>query len=128
MPVVSIGVDICDIKRIRSIEEKSGARFLQKVFTQHEIAYCEKKVDKHSSFAARFAAKEALMKALGTGLRDGLQWKDTEVRNDILGRPYFHFYGKVATLIERRSVFLSLSHTDENAIAYVLIEGEPFQP
>ncbi|TFH02478.1 MAG: holo-[acyl-carrier-protein] synthase [Calditrichales bacterium] len=128
MPIVSIGVDICEVKRIRSIDEKSGQRFLQKVFTAHEISYCENKVNKHTSLAARFAAKEALMKAIGTGLRDGLQWKDTEVRNDPLGRPYFHFYGKVAKLISGRSVFLSLSHTDENAIAYVLIEGEPFQP
>jgi holo-[acyl-carrier protein] synthase len=126
MSVISIGVDICDIKRIQKIEEKHQLRFLQKVFTSSEITYCEKKVEKHISLAARFAAKEALLKALGTGLRNGLQWKEIEVENDRLGKPYFSFHGQTADVINNRMVHLSLSHTADNAIAFVVIEGEPF--
>jgi holo-[acyl-carrier protein] synthase len=126
MPVTSVGVDICDIKRMRKIEEKFKARFLQKIFTSKEIAYCEKKHNKHSSYAARFAAKEAFLKAIGTGLRDGFQWKDVEIENDNLGKPYFKFYGQTAKFIAKHDVHLSLSHTEKDAIAFVIIEGEPF--
>jgi holo-[acyl-carrier protein] synthase len=126
MAVTSIGVDVCDIKRMREIEQKHGSRFLQKIFTPQEIKYCEKKYDKHSSYAARFAAKEALLKALGTGLRDGFLWKDIEVENDQLGKPSFKFYGQTARVISTRNVLLSISHTDRDAIAFVLIEGDPF--
>lgn len=127
MSIVAIGVDICDVSRIRSIEEKHGKRFLQKVFTDQEAGYCEKKIEKHTSLAARFAAKEALLKALGTGLRSGLQWKEIEVENDHLGKPYFKFHGQTANLVSGRTVFLSLSHTNDNAIAFVIIQGEPFK-
>jgi holo-[acyl-carrier protein] synthase len=127
MSIVAIGVDICDVSRIRSIEEKHGKRFLQKVFTDQETGYCEKKFYKHTSLAARFAAKEAFLKALGTGLRSGLQWKEIEVENDPLGKPYFKFHGQTANLISGRTVFLSLSHTNDNAIAFVIIQGEPLK-
>jgi holo-[acyl-carrier protein] synthase len=126
MSVASIGVDICDIKRIREIEQKHGSRFLKKIFTAQEIKYCDKKYDKYSSYAARFAAKEAFLKALGTGLRDGFLWKDIEVENNDLGKPFFKFYGKTAKVISTRNVHLTLSHTDRDAIAFVLIVGEPF--
>lgn len=126
MAVISTGVDICDVSRIRNIEEKHNMRFLQKVFTPLEIDYCQKKVTRHTSLAARFAAKEALLKALGTGLRSGLQWKEIEIENDNLGKPHFNFYGQIARTIADRKVLLSLSHTDENAIAFVIIEGDPF--
>ena len=126
MPVISVGVDICDIKRLGKIEEKFKNRFLQKIFTSKEIEYCEKKHNKHSSYAARFAAKEAFLKAIGTGLRDGFQWKDIEIENDNLGKPYFKFYGQTAALISKHNVHLSLSHTEKDAIAFVIIEGEPF--
>ena len=126
MPVTSIGVDICDIERLREIELRFNDRFLQKIFTPGEIIYCEKKHDKHSSYAARFAAKEAFLKAIGTGLRDGFQWKDIEVDNDDLGKPFFRFHGQTAQLISKRDVHLSISHTDKDAIAFVIIEGDPF--
>lgn len=127
MSVTSIGVDICDIQRIRDLEQNQGKRFLQKVFTPDEIDYCAKKVTKHASYAARFAAKEALLKALGTGLRDGFLWKDIEVKNDDLGKPFFEFHGQTADVISERIVHLSLSHTDRDAIAFVIIEGDPFK-
>ena len=126
MNVVSIGVDICEIKRLQNIISKHQNRFLTKVFTATEIAYCNKKIDKFASFAARFAAKEALLKALGTGLRMGLNWKDIEVNNDTLGKPYLRFYGKTHEIIADRKVLLSISHTYQNAIAFVIIEGKPF--
>ena len=126
MPVISVGVDICDIKRMRKIEGKYKKRFLQKIFTPGEIDYCEKKYDKHPSYAARFAAKEALLKAVGTGLRNGFNWKDIEIDNDGLGKPFFKFYGHTAQLISKRNVHLSISHTDKDAIAFVVIEGDQF--
>jgi holo-[acyl-carrier protein] synthase len=126
MPVTSVGVDICDINRIGKIDKKFKDRFLQKIFTSEEMAYCEKKYNKYSSYAARFAAKEAFLKAIGTGLRDGFEWKDIEVMNDDLGKPYFNFHGHTADFISKHNVHLSLSHTDKDAIAFVIIEGDPF--
>jgi len=125
MSVIAVGTDICDVQRIKKIEEQHGSRFLKKVFTGGEITYCMKKVSKHTSLAARFAAKEALLKALGTGLRNGLQWKEIEIENDQLGKPFFVFHGETQKILEGRTVLLSLSHTDENAIAFVIIEGDP---
>ena len=127
MPVISVGVDICEIKRLSDIGEKYKNRFLHKIFTPAEIDYCEKKYNKYASYAARFAAKEALLKALGTGLRDGFMWKDIDVQNDNLGKPYFVFHGKTAEVISNRHVHLSISHTDRDAIAFVIIEGDPFK-
>ena len=121
MLVDSIGVDICDIPRITKIIKQHKQKFLSKIFTTHEIAYCTKKVDVYPYYAARFAAKEALLKALGTGLRDGLNWKDIEVQNDSLGKPFFKFCGKTAQLLGKRSVLLSLSHGKDSAIAFVII-------
>lgn len=126
MSVTSIGVDICDIERMRKIDKKFKDRFFQRIFTQEEIGYCEKKFNKYSSYAARFAAKEALLKAIGTGLRDGFQWKDIEVKNNDLGKPYFIFHGQTAEFISKHNVHLSISHTDKDAIAFVIIEGDPF--
>ena len=126
MPVISIGVDICAIKRMNEIEEKYKKRFLQKIFTPEEIDYCEQKYNKHSSYAARFAAKEALLKAIGTGLRKGYNWKDIEIDNDDLGKPFFKFYGQIEQFISQRHVHLSISHSENDAIAFVIIEGDPF--
>ena len=122
MSIMGIGTDLCDIKRIASVINQHGERFLKKVFTENEIAYC---LPKHSSaecFAARFAAKEAFLKALGTGLRDGLNWKDMEVLNDQLGKPVLKTYNKCAHQIEGKKVFLSISHSNDLAIAFVIIE------
>ena len=124
MAIVSIGVDICDVSIIRKLEKNHHKRFLEKVFTAREIEYCLNKITRHTSLAARFAAKEAFLKAIGTGLRAGLQWKEIEVDNDELGKPFFRFYGETAKTVSNCKVLLSLSHTDENAIAFVIIEGD----
>ena len=123
MSIHGIGTDICDIARIARIIDEQGDRFLKKVFTEKEISYC---LPKHSSaecFAARFSAKEAFLKALGTGLRDGLNWKDMEVVKDQLGKPILKTYNKCAEQIKERKIFLSLSHTADMALAFVIIEN-----
>ena len=128
MSICGTGIDIIEISRFRHLIEKHGDRFINRVFTKKEILYCQKKVDKGAaSFSARFAAKEALFKAIGTGLRNGLTWKDIEVENDNLGNPFFNFYGKTAELIDKRKVHLTMSHSQENSVAYVTIEGEDFK-
>ena len=122
MGVWGIGTDLCDVERIAGIIENQGDRFLNKVFTESEIAYCRPKYSSQECFAARFAAKEAFMKALGSGLRDGLNWKDMEVINDELGKPELKMYRKCAEQVRDKKVFLSLSHTSGMALAFVLIE------
>lgn len=127
MPICGIGVDIVEINRFKKIIKKYGSRFLERVFTVQEILYCKNKIDLGApSYSVRFAAKEAMFKAIGTGLRHGLTWKDIEVVNDDLGKPFFKFYGKAAKIIQDRKVKLSLSHSMENSIAFVIIEGEDF--
>lgn len=120
------GVDIVEIERIKSSLEKSGLAFKNRIFTQNEIDYCEKKnSSKYQSYAARFAAKEAVSKAFGTGISGGLSWKDIEISNDNYGKPHVTLSGKGSELFESMnavSISLSLSHTKDNAIAYVIIE------
>ena len=118
---MSIGVDMCEIKRLGRIIEQHGDRFLSKVYTTQEIRYCRKMQDPKPSFAVRFAAKEAFLKALGTGLRDGIRWREMEIINDELGKPGMHITGRAAELLDGRKVALSMSHTRENAIAFVLL-------
>jgi holo-[acyl-carrier protein] synthase len=122
MSIKSIGVDLCDVQRLDKIIKEHGERFVNRVYTGVEIAYCAKKFDGSAGYAARFAAKEALLKALGTGLREGITWKDMEVINDELGKPDFKFYGRIPSLIGNRRVLLSLAHTHEYAVAFVVIE------
>lgn len=122
MSIKSIGVDLCDVRRLDKIIREHGERFLNKVYTHGEIAYCTKKIDGSAGYAARFAAKEALLKAIGTGLREGINWKDMEVVNDELGKPDFKFYGKISSVLGNRRVLVSLSHTHEYAVAFVVIE------
>jgi len=122
MSVRAIGVDVCEVNRIERIIDQQGDRFLKKVFTEKEIAYCNKKHNKAECFAARFAAKEAFLKALGTGLRDGLKWKDMEIDNDELGKPFFRLYDKCAEKTAGSQILISMSHTESTAIAFVVIE------
>ena len=122
MGVRAIGVDVCEVNRIARIIDQQGDRFLQKVFTEKEIEYCNKKHNKAECFAARFAAKEAFLKALGTGLRDGLKWKDMEIDNDVLGKPFFRLYAKCAEKTAGSQTLLSMSHTESTAVAFVVIE------
>lgn len=124
--IVGTGVDLAEVSRIRASVERYGARFVQRVFTAREIAYVERKANKYERFAARFAAKEAGMKALGTGWSRGVTWKDFEVANLPSGRPTLVLHGVaagIATELGVKTVQLSLTHTSELALAWVLLEG-----
>ena len=127
---IRCGVDIADVKRIEH-SLKSNGLFAAKVFTEGEIGYCEsKKARKYESYAARFAAKEAFMKALGTGMLNGAGFTEIEVVNDAAtGEPHLKLHGGAAKLYDQTngaSLSLSLSHTPETAIAMVaMLHGGP---
>ena len=106
---------------------RHGRRFIERIFTPREIAYCESKANKFERYAARFAAKEAGMKALGTGMRGGVTWKDFEVTNLPSGRPTLRFSGKAAAVAQKLAVVnvvLSMTHTSQQAMAMVILETE----
>lgn len=119
---IKCGTDIIEIDRIKDSIEKFGESFLNKVFTKNEIQYCEsKKVQKYQSYAARFAAKEAVFKAVSTLLDDkfSICWKDIEVQNDSQGRPYVNLYGENLKNIEQ--IDISVSHCNSYAVASVVV-------
>ena len=125
--IVGTGVDIAEVGRIKAAVERFGDRFLKRVFTPAEIRYCMGKLNAAERLAARFAAKEAGMKAIGTGLRHGVTWQDVEVLRMPGQRPVLKFSGKAAEFAERlgcKRTHLSLSHTADQAIAHVILEGE----
>mgnify|MGYP005837732719 CR=1 FL=1 len=117
-----IGLDIVDVSRIKKAAEKWEKSFLQKVFTQAELSYCLGKKASYQSLAARFAAKEAAVKALGIGFQ-GVTWQDIEVTNDALGKPALILKGKALEIAEDqgvREMHLTLSHCKEYAVAQVI--------
>lgn len=125
--IVGTGVDITEVPRIQRLLSVYAERFLNRVFTSEEIRYCTGKVNVAERLAARFAAKEAGMKALGTGLRGGITWKDVEVVRLPGKRPQLCFKGKAAEaagLLGCKRAHLSLSHTADQAIAHVILESE----
>jgi holo-[acyl-carrier protein] synthase len=125
--IVGTGVDLCEVGRIQDAIRRHGRRFVERIFTSREIAYAERKANKFERYAARFAAKEAGMKALGTGWRGGLGWCDLEVTNLPSGRPTMVFHRKAKEIAEKlgvRNVSLSITHTVEQAMAMVILEGE----
>jgi len=124
--VVGIGIDIVNIERIESMMARWGDLFLGRVFTEREIVWCQKRTRPPECFAIRFAAKEAFLKAIGRGLRNGIQWTDIEVENDPLGKPLFSFHRKAKEVLETQRVkkaLLTLSHERFYAVAHVLLEG-----
>lgn len=124
--ILGTGIDIAEVPRIGQSIERFGERFLQRIFTVAEIRYCESKANRVERFAARFAAKEAAMKAIGTGMRGGVRWQDFEVGRELGGRPTMLLHGKaaqVAQLMGTKRTHLSMSHTESYAVAYVILEG-----
>jgi holo-[acyl-carrier protein] synthase len=124
--IVGTGVDIAEVPRIRESIERFGERFLNRVFTREEIQYCESRAGKFESYAARFAAKEAGMKALGTGWNHGVRWRDIEVVRRKGQRPTIQFHGQAAAFAEKlgaRNIALSITHTREQALAHVILEN-----
>jgi holo-[acyl-carrier protein] synthase len=123
--IVGTGIDIAEVPRIAQAISRHGDRFLRRIFTDAEIQYCESKANRVERYAARFAAKEAAMKALGTGWNHGVRWRDVEVRREAGGRPTIAFHGKAAEFASRLGathIALSLSHTAAEAIAQVILE------
>ena len=124
--ILGTGIDLAEVPRIRAAIERFGARFVERVYTPAEIAYVQRKANRFERYAARFAAKEAGMKALGTGWRMGVRWQDFEVVNLPSGRPTLRLHGKAETYANKlgvRNISLSLTHTAESGIAHVIFES-----
>ncbi len=120
--IQGIGVDVVDVQRMKQMLAEKGDAFVSKVFTETEIAYCRKKKNPHEHFAARFAAKEAVSKAMQTGWSGEFRWKDLEVANEPSGAPKVILYREVAETLKSSRVLLSLSHTENTVVAFAVIE------
>jgi holo-[acyl-carrier protein] synthase len=121
--VLGLGIDIIEIARIRRTMEVDGEGFLRKVFTAGEIAYCGGKADPAQHYAARFAAKEAVSKAMSTGWSGEFRWRDVEVMNAETGAPAVVLHGRIAERLGACRVLISLSHSDAHVVAAAVIEG-----
>jgi holo-[acyl-carrier protein] synthase len=124
--IVGTGIDLAEVPRIAEAVERFGERFLRRIFTEAEIRYCDSKANRMERYAGRFAAKEAAMKAIGTGWRHGVAWTDFEVGRDPGGRPTIAFHGKAAEFASRlgvKNIALSITHTKEQAMAQVILES-----
>ncbi len=131
--IVGSGVDMIEIERIAETLARYGDRFCQRIYRPGEIQYCRRKRNAAESFAARFAAKEAAAKALGTGIQHGVGWQDIEVVRAPSGRPSLLFHGRAAAVARRlgvRNAALSLTHTRTLALAQVVLEDlpQPLEP
>jgi holo-[acyl-carrier protein] synthase len=124
--IVGLGIDISEVDRIREAIERHGDHLLNRIYTPAEIAYCKKHRDPYERYAARFAAKEAAMKALGTGWRHGVRWVDIEVARMPSGQPTIKFYGeteRIAASLGVKRVLLTITHSGNIAMAQVIFEG-----
>ena len=124
--IIGMGVDLAEVARVQAAIERRGERFLQRVYTAKERAYCERSRNKYERYAGRFAAKEATMKALGTGWRRGVRWVDLEVVREASGRPTMTLHGQAKKIAERlavRHIAMSITHTDTLAFAQVIFEA-----
>lgn len=131
MHVLGIGTDIVECVRIGRMIEQHGELFLRRVYTEREIRYCQARRRALEHFAGRWAAKEAILKALGTGWTKGICWTDLEVRNEAGGRPQVRVRGgvrDVATRLSIADILLSISHCRTYATAYALALGSPLDP
>jgi holo-[acyl-carrier protein] synthase len=121
-----MGVDIAEVDRIQRAIERHGEVFLRRIYTPKEREYCEQFKNKYERYAGRFAAKEAAMKALGTGWRRGVRWVDLEVVREAGGRPTLAIGGEAAKIAQQigvKSVALSITHTAAQALAQVIFES-----
>ena len=124
--IVGLGVDIAEVERVKGAIERHGKTFLRRVYTPREIEYCEGFKNKFERYAGRFAAKEAAMKALGTGWGRGVRWVDLEVVRERSGRPTLTLSGeakKIAAQLGVKHIALSITHTEKQALAQVIFES-----
>jgi len=125
--IIGIGIDIVKSSRVAAIQHRFGNRFLQRIFTPSELNDSLKQKKAHLSLSARFAVKEALLKALGIGMRMGVRWQEIETTRDALGKPTVQLSGKIQTIARDKqvtAVFASISHEDEYSIAQVVLTGK----
>ena len=123
--IVGLGLDITEVDRIAAAIERHGAAILERLYTPNEIAYCESHKNRSERYAARFAAKEAAMKALGTGWRRGVRWRDIEVTNTSSGKPTLRLVGVARQFAEKlgvRAISLTITHSGNLALAQVIFE------
>ena len=123
--IIGTGIDLAEVDRIQASIERHGDRFIKRIYTPNEIAYVERKANRFQRYAARFAAKEAGMKAIGTGWRRGVTWQDFEVANLPSGQPTLKLHGKAALYAAElgvKRISLSLTHTAANGMAFVILE------
>ena len=124
--IVGLGTDVVEVARVEQAIARFGRRFLERVFTPAEIAYCESKANAVERFAARFAAKEAALKAIGTGLTRGISWQDLEVARQPGGAPTMRYSGRAGEFFARLGAaraHVSLTHTATVAFAVVILES-----
>jgi holo-[acyl-carrier protein] synthase len=125
--IVGIGVDLCEVDRMEAAIGRHGERFLARIYTEAERAYCDSKPNRMERFAGRFAAKEAAMKAIGTGWRRGVAWRDFEVTRAASGQPVICFHGvarKFADELGVKRALVSITHIKSMAMAQVVLEAE----
>jgi holo-[acyl-carrier protein] synthase len=124
--ILGVGVDIVEIEKLRLAMVRRGERLRNRAFTSAEIEYCEERANKFQHYSARFAAKEAMFKAIGSGWRDGVGWQDVEVKNQMNGKPLLLLKGRtleLANLLGVKNCWVTLSHTDQFAVAQVILEN-----
>jgi len=127
MNTLAHGVDMVDCARLKAVIDQHGQRFLNRVFTEFELGYCLGKKREIEHLAGRFAAKEAVLKVLGTGWRDGIAWTDIEVRNEPSGQPRIHLSGRCREVADQAGlshILISISHIETHAIASAIGVGE----
>lgn len=122
--IKGIGIDIVEVQRIQEILEKQDKYFTEKIFSDMEITYCRTRNKPYIHFAARFAAKEAVAKAMRTGWSGEFRWKDVEVVNDQSGAPHIILCREVKKALEECDIHLSISHTNNIVAAFVVIESK----
>jgi holo-[acyl-carrier protein] synthase len=123
MSVVGIGTDIVEVLRIEQMIERHGELFLRRVFTENEVGYCSARKAASQHYAGRWAAKEAVLKALGTGWAQGITWVDIEIRNDVAGKPTITLDGAAREIADELGIgemLISISHCRSHATAYAL--------
>ncbi|MCS7258085.1 MAG: holo-ACP synthase [candidate division WOR-3 bacterium] len=122
MAIFGLGIDLIEVGRIKNAISRFSDRFKNRVFSPEEQEFCESRANKYLAYAARFAAKEAFSKALGTGLRGKILWREIVVIDNEKAPPHLEVRGKAKEILKNRQVFLSLTHTTNYAAAVVIIE------